>query len=100
MRITFNKLHSTNKIKNSWNSEQKKLAREVENEVGNEIGTTSQTIFSSSYISMNSMNNMNGYFTRTNISSLSPIEPYFRPDLTKFDKNYLLNITYGYWKFH
>ncbi|CAG8485763.1 12230_t:CDS:2 [Rhizophagus irregularis] len=115
MRITFNKLHSTNKIKNAWNSEQKRLAREVGNEIGISVQTTT-TFISSSSLSINLMNNNNNeveYFTRTSISSLltvnddiilssppSPIEPYFRPDLTKNDRNYLLNITFGYWKYH
>ncbi|PKY15221.1 hypothetical protein RhiirB3_401332 [Rhizophagus irregularis] len=115
MRITFNKLHSTNKIKNAWNSEQKRLAREVGNEIGISVQTTT-TFISSSSLSINLMNNNNNeveYFTRTPISSLltvnddiilssppSPIEPYFRPDLTKNDRNYLLNITFGYWKYH
>lgn len=112
MKITFNKLHSTNKIKNAWNSEQKRLAREVGNDVETFVETTF-TSSSSSSISINLMNNEIEYFTRTPISSLltvnndiilssppSPIEPYFRPDLTKFDRNYLLNITYGYRKYH
>ncbi|CAB4436039.1 unnamed protein product [Rhizophagus irregularis] len=119
MRITFNKLHSTNKIKNAWNSEQKRLAREVGNEIGISVQTTttfisSSSSSSSSSLSINLMNNNKvEYFTRTPISSLltvnddiilssppSPIEPYFRPDLTKNDRNYLLNITFGYWRYH
>ncbi|GBB83710.1 hypothetical protein RclHR1_01040015 [Rhizophagus clarus] len=76
MYTVFNKLHSTNKIKNAWNSEQKRSGR---TNASLPLSINDDTI---------------------TLLPPSPIEPYFRPDLTKFDKTYLLNITYGYKKYH
>ncbi|RIA91446.1 hypothetical protein C1645_822037 [Glomus cerebriforme] len=121
MRTRFGKLFSTNKIKNTWYSEQKKRP-------ACEVGNSAQFIVPSSSSSMNndtgtfivlpslndesiapysmSINNEFGGSRRINVLSLLNdnddsippliIEPRFRPDLTEYDRRCLLELTCGY----